>query len=416
MLAIVQKGRGTITKWRKENPTVVADLCEADLTEADLRGVNLKRSDLVGANLTRAQMSRVDLTRADLTRCDLTGTSLQAAELNGAIFTGAAFCDANLLKARMIRATLDHSSIRDTVMSSVALNDADLSDATLDNVNLSNADLRGANLTDAVLTDIDFSETNLTDCRLDGAQLRGVDFTGANLTGCRLSGVGMTDCRFGWTILGDLDLSGVTGLDTCRHDAPSTIGVDTIYRSSRSLPDAFLRQAGVQKETLEALAGVESEFIRAPVCLISHLESEEEFAQTLQTVLRGKGVRCWRDVKPNNAEDYATPMSLSKPEQWDALLICSTRNYLEGPWVEEEFRVAETKEKQGSKSRGKANPVYHVLLLDSYLNSGSWDHPLRPEIAKRVVGEFHSWRRSKERFLQQADEIIERISAGLKKK
>ena len=96
------------------------------------------------------------------------------------------------------------------------LNGADLRDTDLDRANLDGAILRGANLSGA----------NLSGAHLGGANLREADLRDADLSGARM-----------WnTVLADVDLSSVTGLASVIHDGPSTIGIDTLYRSSSKNP------------------------------------------------------------------------------------------------------------------------------------------------------------------------------------
>jgi uncharacterized protein YjbI with pentapeptide repeats len=106
----------------------------------------------------------------------------------------------------------------------------DLSEAHLNEARLSGADLSGAHLRGAYLT-----RTDLREADLFGADLYGADLSQADLRGAVV----------GYTLFGDLDLSEVIGLDTVRHDGPSTIGIDTIYKSHGQISEAFLRGCGV---------------------------------------------------------------------------------------------------------------------------------------------------------------------------
>jgi hypothetical protein len=70
---------------------------------------------------------------------------------------------------------------------------------------------------------------------LDGADLNGADLDGANLSGAIV----------GRTEFGHVDLSVVKGLETVNHYRPSTIGIDTIYKSKGKIPPVFLRGCGM---------------------------------------------------------------------------------------------------------------------------------------------------------------------------
>jgi len=124
--------------------------------------------------------------------------------------------------------------------------------ANLSHANLTQAllrcDLSFSNLSYANLTSADFTEADLTDARLDGANLRGAILNRTNLEGVQLS-----DAIFGFTILVDIDLSVAGGLESVKHEGPSSIGLNTLYESHGRIPEAFLRQAGVPEDVIQHL-------------------------------------------------------------------------------------------------------------------------------------------------------------------
>lgn len=89
--------------------------------------------------------------------------------------------------------------------------------------------------------DADLTETNLGEANLSRA-----DLSGAKLDRAVLTIVGV-----GYTTFADVDLSQVKGLETAQHLGPSTIGIDTIYRSKGKIPHAFLCGAGVPERFIE---------------------------------------------------------------------------------------------------------------------------------------------------------------------
>src|SRR6185369_14699307 len=84
------------------------------------------------------------------------------------------------------------------------------------------------------------SETNLQDADLRKAYLYGAMFIDAIVRGANFS-----HAHMGSTTLTGLDLRVVKGLDTIPHSGPSSIGIDTVYRSGGNIPEVFLREAGV---------------------------------------------------------------------------------------------------------------------------------------------------------------------------
>src|SRR4051794_6453692 len=50
---------------------------------------------------------------------------------------------------------------------------------------------------------------------------------------------GFGHARVGWTVFGNVYLAAY-GLDAVSHIGPSTIGIDTLYRSEGNIPEVFL--------------------------------------------------------------------------------------------------------------------------------------------------------------------------------
>src|ERR1019366_4914388 len=193
------------------------------------------------------------------------------------------------------------------------LREADLGRAHLSLANLSRAELNGANLNGANLLGADLSGANLSRANLGGANLSGVDLRVANLTeadlhGADLSaaflieanliranllGADLSDAFTGYTTFGDNDLSDVKGLETVHHDGPSTIGIDTIYRSHGNIPLAFLRGAGVPDNFIEYMVSLTGKALEFYSCFISYSTQDQEFAARLHADLQDNGVRCW---------------------------------------------------------------------------------------------------------------------------
>jgi hypothetical protein len=182
----------------------------------DLRGVDLKELDLSGA----------DLGEADFFGADLSGAQLVKANLNGASLVGAILIETNLSRAK----------IRGADLSGAFLNGADLS-----GVQLIGADLSAANFT--------------------GANLSGTYLNAAYLNQTVLSGADLSGARIGRTTFADTILSQVKGLETLRHRGPSSIGIDTLFRSAGQIPQIFLERAGVPPQLIACL-----EKIRVPKC------------------------------------------------------------------------------------------------------------------------------------------------------
>jgi uncharacterized protein YjbI with pentapeptide repeats len=66
-LKLLQQDVNLWNDWRKKEPSISPDLCDADLRAAHLRG-----ADLHGANLRYAKLHRVNLSSANVREADLT--------------------------------------------------------------------------------------------------------------------------------------------------------------------------------------------------------------------------------------------------------------------------------------------------------------------------------------------------------
>jgi uncharacterized protein YjbI with pentapeptide repeats len=116
----------------------------------------------------------------------------------------------------------------------------DLRGANLEYVNFENMDLRNARLDVANLLRVD-----IFGAFLPGAGLRGAIITDANFNMTSLNGADLSKVCMQATVIADTDLSKTKGLDEVEHSAPSSVGIDTIYRSGGDIPKIFLRGAGV---------------------------------------------------------------------------------------------------------------------------------------------------------------------------
>ena len=131
--------------------------------------------------------------------------------------------------------------------------DVDLREAILGKADLRGAGLGGAKLDKADLRGTDLRGANLRGASLAGADLRGADLTETRLCEATLVGANFSEATVGQTEFGDLDLSSALGLETVKHWAGSTLGIDTLFRSKGNIPDTFLRGVGVPESFIALL-------------------------------------------------------------------------------------------------------------------------------------------------------------------
>ena len=366
-----------------------ADLSGADLTGADLSGANLRGANLSGANLNHADLRDADLPRADLRDADLRDANLRDANLTGvdlrdANLTGVDLRDARLSGARLSGANLSGADLSSADLNSAGLRGADLSGAPLSGTTLNHADLSGANLSGADLSGAHLSGAHLSGADLNGADLsganlNGADLSGANLRGANLRGANLTKVSLYETILANLDLTSVIGLDTCRHHGPSVIDHRTFQKFSR-LPTLFLRGIGLPDGLIEYLPALFDQAIQYYSCFISYSTKDQDFAERIHADLQHTGVRCW--FAPHDM-----PIGGKIIDEIDAairgrdkVLLILSEHSIKSDWVEDEVtRAFEEERKRGQ------TVLFPISLDDGMMATNeAWAATLRA----RHIGDF----------------------------
>src|SRR6266852_3152950 len=132
----------------------------------------------------------------------------------------------------------------------------------------------------------DFSKANLRKAdlihtHLSRAHLIGADLVRADLAYVDLREADLSAAKIGLTTFGDLDLSTVKGLETVKHDGPSTIGIDTIYRSQGRIPERFLQQAGVPDALIDYMRSLVANPVIYYTCFLSYSSKDQDFVERL---------------------------------------------------------------------------------------------------------------------------------------
>ncbi len=289
-----------------------------------LRGALLRGTDLRGANLSGAILHLADLTEADLRAADLTGANLVGANLSRANFT---------------RANLTQTDLRE-------------------------ATLRGTHFTHADLSDADLSGASLLRAELDGANFSRV--------------------TLGWTVFASLDLGTVTGLETVRHTGISHIDTHTIYLSGGSIPEVFLKRAGVPHAFLEVMPSPVNRPAKYAPCFISSAEQDQPFVERLYADLQRKGVPCWFTPHQTKSGNYICRNLDEMLRLYDRFLIVLSAHALSCSWLEQEVTAALEKERQTHKT------VLFPLLLDqTVLTADGWPTAISEA---RSINDFAHWK------------------------
>jgi hypothetical protein len=259
---------------------------------------------------------------------------------------------------------------------------------------LREADLRGAHLIRADLRGANLGEADLGRAALVGADLREANLVGADLRGAYLGRADLDRARCRRTNFADVDLSEIQGLESIRHDGPSTVGIDTLVRSQGKIPEAFLRGCGVPNVLithLPSLIGAMSP-IQFSSYFISYSTKDEAFAQRLHSRMCDEGLRVW--LAP---EDVPGGKKLHEPSDEvirvsDKLLLVLSPHSLNSAWVKTAIRQARTIEiQEGQRKLFPIGLVDFETLRDWEGFAAASGTDLGVEIREYFIPDFLRW-------------------------
>ena len=340
--------------WREDNPNTVMDLNECYMSHSripmvNLRGADLRNGDFMGAMVRRADLSNTFMNSAHFYRADLREANMSRSIASGANMRGADLRNANLAGINLDGATLSEAN----------LSGADLTNANLDRTNLDRANFSGADLTGASFNGANLSRTNLSEATLNEA-----DFYEAVLNDVITGDANFHNCIIGYTVFQNCAMDAALGLDSIRHDAPSTIGLDTLLRSRGALPESFILGSGIPV----AVVGIQDSVSDAPVTTlevhISCANGDIEFARQLEDNLRDQGVRTWvfaEGFRGNPLVDRRASSGEEEIERWvrhyDRLIVVCTAAGLDSETVRNDITAAQESE--------NTNDRWTMFLVDA---------------------------------------------------
>jgi TIR domain/Pentapeptide repeats (8 copies) len=265
---------------------------------------------------------------------------------------------------------------------------------------LSDAYLSGANLSDAYLSRADLRGAYLVRADLRGAYLVRADLNGANLVrtnllGAYLSGADLSGASIGWTTFGNNDLSVVEGLDSVVHIGPSTIGIDTLYKSAGNIPEAFLRGCGVPDDFITFIPSHfgTQQAIQFYSCFISYSTKDEEFARKLHSKMRDEKLRVWFAPEDIQGGQKIYEQVERAIQVHDRLLIVLSESSLNSKWVKHEIKRA--REIEIKENRRKLFPI-RLVDFDTIQAWKSFDvdyaEDLAAEIRQYHIPDFSNWK------------------------
>lgn len=346
-VALLKQGIDSWNKWRRENAEIQVDLSSTDLSNLDLSMGNFSPAhvsappidDIPITSYVRLQLPQVDFSLANLQNADFNHANLTGAKLRGAHLSSTNFSHTNL-------------------------SDADLSYANIHYTNFSSANMASANFTGAEIDWASFSHTDLSQSD-------------------------MSQTTMGWNIFATVDLGTVKGLDTVRHEAPSSVDIYTLLLSQREMPEIFLRGAGVPQNLIEYAHSLNDNSIQYYTCFISYSSKNQDFAERLYADFRNKRVSCWLALHNMRTGDKIRECIDGNIRLYDKVLLILSEYAIASPWVETEVETALEKERQ-MQERGNPQTVLFTIRLDDTIlhTTKSW----AKEVRRRHIADFTGWK------------------------
>src|SRR5262249_9986711 len=217
------------------------------------------------------------------------------------------------------------------------------------------------------------------------------DLSGAHLSGAHLGRANLEETVLGFTSFASLNLADVKGLETAKHIAPSTIGVDTLYLSQGRIPEVFLRGCGLPDDLITQLPSLVNahEALVSYACFISYAHEDAGFVQHLHSRMRQEHLRVWLDE-----EGKKLPDRIEKPfGTYDKLFVVLSEASMESEWVQSEVRRVLTAE-----TRPGPRKLFPIRLVDVDMIN-NWEapgviggEPLSLAVQKYFVADFTDWK------------------------
>jgi hypothetical protein len=151
----------------------------------------------------------------------------------------------------------------------------------------------------------------------------------------------------------------------------------------------------------------------------------------LQDRLQSQDIRCWLDEHKLLDGDDLRERSNRGTRLWDKVLLCASKAWLTGWWVDGEINRAFQKEAELMKERAKREATPHLgplpvrggqggkkvlalipLNLDGFLFSAVYQSGKKAEITSRVAANFVGWEKDRALFDRELEKVIRALRTG----
>jgi hypothetical protein len=179
------------------------------------------------------------------------------------------------------------------------------------------------------------------------------------------------------------------------HSGPSSIGIDTIYKTKGQIPEIFLRGAGVPEPfivQMKALVGA-MEPIQFYSCFISYSFDDQDFADCLHADLQAKKVRCWfagHDMQGGKKTHEQIDEAI---RVYDKVLLILSEASMASEWVRTEIAKARRREaKEGIRMLFPIRLVDFEKLKDWENFDADIGKDSAREIREYFIPDFSQWK------------------------
>jgi hypothetical protein len=196
----------------------------------------------------------------------------------------------------------------------------------------------------------------------------------------------------------------VKGLESVIHEAPSTIGIDTLYRSKGNIPEIFLRGCGIPETFITYARSLITQPIQFYSCFISHSSKDRKFCERLYLDLQARNVRVWyfpEDAKWGESLWGEIDRTI---KTYDKLVVVCSRNSLTSVPVLREIERALDREDKGNQN------ILFPIRIDDYIFD-KWEHPRKVDVLTKVVGDFSGWTRSVTKYNAAFSKLVNALMA-----
>ena len=194
-------------------------------------------------------------------------------------------------------------------------------------------------------------------------------------------------------------------IESIRHTASSTIGVDTVIASKGKISHVFLRGCGVPDSFIQYIGSLANQPIPYYSCFISYSDKDRDFAERLHNDLQSKGVRCWFAPHDMKSGEKLHEQIDDAIRIYDKLLLILSPSSMGSDWVRIEIANALLKEEAQNRKT-----LFPVRLCD---NEALWGwrcmergKDMAREIREYHIPDFSRWKNNSDRYAREFENLL----------